>query len=99
MAVVYDLTVVKGLIRRKDRLEGPETSAQVGMVEKDMPGVQPHRGALANGDFERLPVRKPSDDLLDSDPGHGQNRAKDQYPTGQHVLTADATDQQQGKQD
>src|SRR5579872_4761698 len=91
--MVNDFAIVLGLIRREDGLEGAEAGSGVFVVEKDAPGVQPHRGALAGGDLEGLHGREAVEHLLYAEPGDEQKCEEKDEAAGEDMAAAGAAQQ------
>ena len=84
--VVYDFSVEKGFVGRKDDLERAKTRADDGMIQENVPGVAPHGGALSRSGFERLQSGKPLEDLADTQPRDDQQRRKHDTGSRQQLL-------------
>ena len=90
MAMVDDLAIVLGLVRREYRLQRAEAGASVFVVEKDAEGVLPHRGAFAGGDFESLQRGEAVEDLFHAEPGDEEERQEEDEAAGEDVPAAGA---------
>jgi hypothetical protein len=68
VCVVHDFSIVERFVSGKDGLQCAEASAGDGMIEKNMPGVAAHGGALSFADFEGLHGRETLENLADAQP-------------------------------
>ena len=95
MCMVNYFAIVLGLVRGEDGLERAEARAGDFVVEKDAPGVQAHRGALAGGDLKGLHRRKAVEHLFNAEPGDEEERKEEDKPAGEDATAAAGAAQQQ----
>ena len=91
--MVDDFAIVLGLVGGEDGLQRAEAGAGVFVVEKDAPGVLPHRGALAGGDFEILKRVKAVENLFDAEPGDEEESEEEDEAAGEDVAATGAAEQ------